>query len=178
MPLPGAVCLRRRGCHCVETGSFYQAVQLSCARGLHRGESNISWSPGLPLVLRQLWGAWQPALMEAGRRGWWLASCRGTCTGHCHRAHSGRTPRSGFPFLALEIGYKKHPFALQTPLSFPSLLLQAGLLPDSRGLGRSWLIISRLLSPLTSLCRATLMGLCLEGKCLRPAAVLTSLLLP
>lgn len=26
-----AVCLRRQGCHCVEMGSFYQAVQLSSA---------------------------------------------------------------------------------------------------------------------------------------------------
>lgn len=109
MPLPGAVRRRRRGCHGVEMGSFHQAVQLSCARGLHRGESSLSWSPGWPLALRQWWGAGQPALLEAGRRGRWFTSCRGTCTGHCHRACTGRSPRPGFSFLALEVGYKNPP---------------------------------------------------------------------
>lgn len=155
MTLPGAVYLRRQGCHCVETGSFLsdssaQLFQGSAQRGKqpcltskHTTASGLrvrGWATCPHGVREERAADVQPADGQAQVAGLvaklqWLLELR------------------GLAFLP-----QRWKQSIETLLSssntslLPKPSAPARIPLDSRDLGRSWLIVSRLLFPLASPC--------------------------
>lgn len=157
MTLPGAVYLRRQGCHCVETGSCLSDSSAQLFQGsAQRGKQPCLTSKHTTASgLRVRGWATCPRRVREER-----AADVQPAGGHAQGAVAGLVAKlqwllelRGLAFLP-----QRWKQSMETLLSSSNTSLlpkpsAPGRIPlDFRDLGRSWLIISRLLFPLASLC--------------------------